>query len=707
MTFDNSVQKMTIRVGVSFLFGLVMTFVLALPFRLPLLPLSLDSILFWILPLASLSLLVYLFWPFAGRTWKLLSTGRFWALVLLVCVAASWVFVSWPPVFFMVCLASFSVLFLYLAYKARRGFIYALERKIIWRILAAWLLGACVAFWPIGFLAHFYLLGYQFVFVSSLAVLLCGLGSYYLLGRMARALQHEQAAFWVEALVAGMLFIAILAAFQVGARAPNLFDPDLFRLPAGKLPLFLLSALFTVVWLPSALAILHEMGVLSAFCRTRLAVLLEASLPGLLLATLFTALYFVLSTGLNSFQYDLDENVLASDSSSWIARLSALDLTPIRMRAVHPLAYLIFRPLVAFTSLFLNGNRAYAALLANAFAGGTAVLFAWLFVRRMSGQRSYAALIASLLGASTAHLVFGAVVETYIFSAALLLLFCLLLQNEQIRLPGLVAAGVAIFGVTVTNLLQTLLGLFAVRPNAGKLIRYLVLVVAISVVLNFVTNLVYPNTSFFFQPGKVSGTEAFYTKNYLRDPAWRIVGRAYSLTRHVLLYSVVAPEPFFMHREAGYEIPRAVLFDVSRENYHSRKLGGLAGILDDARQIYRPSKYVGIGKWTEYLWVVVLAVGSLLAVWKFIRKPSWGLPVAFVLCLGFNFGLHFFYGSDPSLYLAHWAYALVLFIAMGWEHLAGKKWLHLVLLVLLALLLVNNLTFVGTILTTLNPYMPR
>ena len=133
-------------------------------------------------------------------------------------------------------------------------------------------------------------------------------------------------------------------------------------------------------------------------------------------------------------------------------------------RAVHPLAYIILRPLVWIASIFLNGNIYYSILTVIASSGAFSVFFVWFFLKE-NGQKSfYALLFAAILGATTTHLLFGSFVESYIFSATALLFFLVLLQRKKTSFGVLVSAGLIVFGITISNVAQTAIATLFLSP---------------------------------------------------------------------------------------------------------------------------------------------------------------------------------------------------------------------------------------------------
>ena len=151
---------------------------------------------------------------------------------------------------------------------------------------------------------------------------------------------------------------------------------------------------------------------------------------GVLLAGFFFIVYLMLASIFNQPAFDVDDIFFDSDGLLWRMRFTTDHYRDYYWRSVHPFVLLIIRPLIALLAFFLKGDRLAAAFVLVAFTGALCVFLAWYFVKHTIGNSLYALLIASLLGASAAHLVFGSLIETYIFLAAVMLdLSCVVAQG--------------------------------------------------------------------------------------------------------------------------------------------------------------------------------------------------------------------------------------------------------------------------------------
>jgi len=417
----------------------------------------------------------------------------------------------------------------------------------------------------------------------------------------------------------------------------------------------------------------------------RPAIVLE-HLPGLLLALLFLIFYFYLGLRFNHPVFDTVDNYFDADNSSWMRRLSAPQGYQMEMRGPHPFAYFIFRPLGWVFNVF-TGEPALSAILLNALAGALCIFLAWIFVKNQFHNRIYAFLMAGLLGLSTAHLLLGSLVETYIFSAATLIGFFLLLQTRPHALILLVTTSLLTFGITLTNFVQNFLALLVSRPRSQVLARFVSLVLSLGVILSLLHSAWFPSSRLFFLPSDAQA-EAEFSLSIFRDPAWRAVGRVRLLIRTIFLYSMVAPRPYVLTEEVGGTFPRFNFFRISPEDF-------------------RLSSYTGLGNVLIFVWVGLLGVAGVMFLGRLLRDREMDFSMAFALCLLFNFLLHLGYGYEPFLYSPDWTYALLFFAAFGLAPFAKYRWFQAGLFLFLLLLAFHQWQFIEFILSRVSPFIPQ
>jgi hypothetical protein len=390
---------------------------------------------------------------------------------------------------------------------------------------------------------------------------------------------------------------------------------------------------------------------------------------GLLLAGFFFIIYLMLASIFNRPVFDVDDIFFDSDGLLWRTRFVTDAYRDYYWRSVHPFVLLIVRPLIALIAFLLKGDRLAAAFVLVAFAGALCVFLAWYFVKRTSGNSLYAALIASLLGASAAHLVFGSLLETYIFLAAVAMTFMILLLKDQPQFL-LIITGVLSFGITLTNFIQTAIAFIFVKRDFKQWVKYGLIVGTLVIPLTLLNNFIYPNSQpYFFVPSSFTA-EADNTF----APS---VARGTAILRVMFLHSIVAPDPLILKEEIPFD--KVWIFKA---------------------EPMRLSEYeTGFGTALALFWVVLFLFGGILFL-KNIKKADNRFSFAFILILLFNFVLHLRYGKDLFLYSTNWTYAIILFLALAWNEVAHKKWFQIVLLVFVTLLLVNNSRLILTMLET-------
>lgn len=551
------------------------------------------------------------------------------------------------------------------------------DKQKLSSLLLSTLLAIPFAYITAGFVSHPYP-NYLTLPISILCLLLAELIFYAVLSHL-----REQPAFWTLSLLTVILaFIFALALIVLALRYPNIFDYTRFTLTSASSAIFIAAWVLSSAWLAWTVKTLDERGWSACLQATRAFIFARKNMLGLLLAGMFTLGYTALSFTFNRPGLDQTENFLAIDNFAWMGRLAEPNGTNIEMRAVHPFAFFIFRPIVWLLSMLFNGDRYAATLLLVPLTGGLCVLLAYRFIKRWSGSETYALLSASLLGASAAHVVFSSFVESYIFSAAALLLFFLLLLDEKTHFLALVAVGTLTFGITITNFIQTFIGYVVARPKFKSIFMFGLLASALSITLTVLHAAIFPSALMFFDPAG-AGVESDYAIPLIGAPAWKVIGRALLLVRNIFLYSIVVPQPFILTTEVGGVFPRFNFFKITPGSYSY-------------------SSFDVLGKLLVVAWLLLLLAAGLAFVWKLVRTRKFDLTAAFPLVILFNFALHMTYGYEPFLYAADWTYALVLFVTASLSDLGKQRWFQVILLVFIALLMVNQWNFIHTMLEAIS-----
>jgi len=543
-------------------------------------------------------------------------------------------------------------------------------------------LSGLLSFFALGFLQNFYPHFGQFVILTVLLNIFFTLVIDFILNRAANVLSssHNNTP---PILVLSLGLALVVLTLQLLLQYPSIFASDFFLPEIRLLPIFLaltiLSSGLTMFAMPKTIWLEWQA---SPFADR-----IQRNLPGLLLAIAITISTFTLASAFNQPGINNVDNYFDTDSGDWINRLTAQGVDLIPLRAVHPFAFLILRPPAWLLSILLNGNKFYAATLLNSIFGGVCVFLAWLFFKQRTKNTTYALLIAALLGLSSSHLILSVFLETYIFSAAMLIAFMLLLQSGERSLTRLTPVGLLTFGITITNFAQICIAYFSIYPNMKQLLKYIGLVLGAALLLAFAQKITYPSSEPFYVPSNLLN-ENVYGFNLFESETRLIVSRANVLLRNIFVLNIVAPRPLILLEEAGCVFPCfQTIFMVRATHY-----------------IY--ASYIGFSSLLARIWFFSVALAGFIFIRRSLKFPGQvAIQMALAANILFNFVLHMNYGDDPILYSPDWTYAVVFFFGISYESFANRKSFQATLFVFLVCLLVNNVNLFQKMLDAISPFV--
>ena len=220
-------------------------------------------------------------------------------------------------------------------------------------------------------------------------------------------------------------------------------------------------------------------GYYQRFRQTLVFKLIKENLPGIYAGGMFFLINLIIARALNHPALSINTVLFESDAGPWMSILGS-PAGDVINRAVHPLVLITVRPLVRFVAIFMPDQWNLATMLVVAALSGLCVLMAWMFVKRATRADTYAFIFAVMLGSTASHLFFGSLTDTYIFGMTSLIFFFLLIQAKEYRFSVLVPAGLFLFGITITNFVQGVIGLFFNKFGFWRLVRYCVVVISIS-----------------------------------------------------------------------------------------------------------------------------------------------------------------------------------------------------------------------------------
>ena len=396
------------------------------------------------------------------------------------------------------------------------------------------------------------------------------------------------------------------------------------------------------------------------------------------LLIIFWALYAALGLALASTTvFNYMDVLFGTDVERVVYDLTALG-SDHSYTTMHPLFVLFFNP-IGFLLAAVLSSKIKAAVLINSFFGGLCVVAAHAFFRKAGLKKFHAVAFSVALGLSSAHLFFGSVPETWIFTAFSLIVLFLVSVFRPGRLAYFVPAGVFSLGILPTNFFQGLIVYFSSlwgRSGFGvtlkKLAAFAASVLLVGAALSYLQKALYPSSRLFFLPGSWGDSLTWYLWR-LGEPA-EVVFRALRLIGYYFLFNIFAPAFDVRAATSG----KALIPDIP---YVSFDIGSVDVLFFACSAIW-----------------LALVISALYAYVRWFRHRP---PIldGLVLCGVFNFILFTYYGSrELFLYTPAWTFLVLAWLALSLQPMlaARRKTARVVnaLVVALPLLeLVTNLLF--------------
>jgi hypothetical protein len=535
---------------------------------------------------------------------------------------------------------------------------------------------------------------YNMVLFTAISITLGSVIGYYYVQRAAHSILNN--GFLSKPL--NILLVLILPVFSAAiiygsVQFPSMFVWGYITVPQKWTALFFIVAISAGVWSLAVVEFWNSTARRLIFQQRAVGFhkFFSQNLPGLYAGGMFFIVQAILARAINHPALTYNTVLFEADAGPWMEILASPAGGSVG-RAVHPLSLLIIRPLIRLAAGIMGEHYALGGMLVTSAIAGLCVFMVWLFVKRATDSKTYAFLFAILLGFTSTHLLFGSLTENYIFGAASLIFFFLLIQSKETRFSVLVPAGLLLFGITITNIAQGIIGLFFNKFGFRRLIQYGVTVLAFGVLLTTFVDVVTPGKQgLFFVPADISFEMNFVSSDQgnlsdpmrLSDPA-SITRKLQVVTRSVLLYGFVAPKPI----EAVSEKPPFPTIDLKSYDVRTKAL----------------APYKGIARLAPAGWLLLLASGFLLFVRNIRTSQHTPLMLGLLGAIAFNFLLHLFYGTEIFLYTSYWVYALVLFLALAFSEFAHKAWMQWGLLAVVLVFMTNNFWFIFTIQQALAPF---
>ena len=665
MKFSSSVF---VKSASSILIGLSFAYAFAFPYFSDVAYTVLDKFSLLLIPASALTIIVYYLislekWAHTSFPLRFLTIG-----LAFIAAAFFWgVTQAHHPLYLIANIVSLTATISVLILPSMPYIQKMIETREHFRLLLGWLFACIISFFVTGFLGSFYADLYKITVLIVFSQLTFGVSSYYVIGRIKGLIQKDASALWIASSLFVMLVIFQVIIFRMESQFSTLFNANLFLLEGKGIVLFITANIISLPWLAWGLHRLKEPALHSFLIQNRFIPYVRENFPGLLLFALFFSLYLLIGSVLNHPRFDVDDIFFDSDGFIWRFRLTTDHWQDFYWRSVHPLALLILKPAVNLLSIFLNNNKHFAAILLTATIGAACVFLTWIFMKETLRNTVSALIMASLLGISTSHLIFGSLIETYIFLAAAMLLFFVLIQRGNHSIPLLISLGVVTMGITLTNFAQTVIALFGARPNFKFIVKYVLVVVVAVVSLTLISNLFYPNANpYFFVPSSFLA-EQQNVRAVSRN-------RVQALVRAFLFDNIAAPSPLLSSKDipfTQFRFYRAEDYTISQ---YSTSLQAITAIA----------------------WFAFLAVAAIFFL-KDFKSLNLSLTLSLMACVLFNLLFHLRYGKELFLYSPNWTYAIVLLLGISWRNLLKHKWFQILLIAFLTLLIFNNTALLYTI----------
>lgn len=552
-----------------------------------------------------------------------------------------------------------------------------------WHYLTAFILSLLFTYGAMGYLSGTMYERHHIIIFAMLFTLAGSICGYYLVRRAARSLKNGFLNNWLNVFLALTLPVFFVAMFLISLNFPTMFPIGYITVPTEWLDLYICSSVVAGALGIVLLEQIENRGLYQKFRQTKLFIFIKDNLPGIYAGFIFFLVNLILARAINSLRFNIHSIIFEADAEPWLNIMGYPDGYDVN-RAVHPLVLITMRPFTRFIGLFMGENWFLSPMISISVMSGVTVLMAWIFLKRAVKNATYAFIFTLLFGATASHLLFGSITETYIFGMATLMFFLLLIQVDEKRFSILIPAGLLVFGITITNIGQSVIGLFFKKFGFWRLVRYCILVLSIGIVLTAFVSMVYPDNQTFFYVPKDILFEARFSQPVYASPAEQLTRRAKTVARAIFLHGTLAPTPIedYTGKQTATPIIKFKTYNV-KDNI--------------------VAKYDGLANIPLTMWVLLMSAAALFFV-KNLRTQDTPLLLSLLSGIAFNYFLHMNYGDEIFLYTAYFTFLVVFFVAVALKDFGERPWFNMALTVFLLMVMVNNANFIFTIMRGLSPY---
>ncbi|MBE0672371.1 MAG: hypothetical protein IH588_17485 [Anaerolineales bacterium] len=549
--------------------------------------------------------------------------------------------------------------------------------------LISFLLSLLFTYGAMGYLSGTMYARHHVMTFAAVYTIAGSISGYYLVRRASRSLKNGFLSKPLNLFLTLTLPVFFVAMLLVSLNFPSMFPIGYIKVPGEWIDLYLCSSIVAGAWGVVLLEQIEKRGLYQAFRKTRLFGFIKDNLPGIYAGFMTFLVNVILARAINSLRFNIHSIIFEADAEPWLNIMGYPEGYDVN-RAVHPLVLITMRPFTRFIGIFMGENWFLSPMISIAIVSGVTVLMAWIFLKRAVQNDTSAFIFSILFGVTASHLLFGSITETYVFGMASLIFFLLLIQADEKRFSVLVPAGLLVFGITITNIGQSMVELFFKKFGFWRLVRYGFLVLASGIVLTAFVSMIYPgNQTFFYVPQDIL-FEARFSQPIYASPMEQLTKRAQVVGRTIFLYGTLAPTPIEDYTGKQTDMP---IIKFKTYNYK-----------DDI-----VAWYEGVANIPLVLWILLMAMSVLFFI-KNIRTQDTPLLLSLLGGLAFNYFLHMNYGDEIFLYSAYFTFLPVFFVAVALKDLAERNWFNIFLTVFLLMVMVNNARFIFIIMRGLAPY---
>lgn len=327
--------------------------------------------------------------------------------------------------------------------------------------------------------------------------------------------------------------------------------------------------------------------------------------------------------------------------------------------AVHPLFVILFQPIVILLQVICRSSIVTILLIQSFFAAFSVVLLAKILARlKVKGAILW--LLTLIYAFSFTHLLFSAIVETYVLAGFFLLLlwyFTLTHLDKPLKLEHyfiLIILGVFSIGITLTNVVQFILAAFLLlvcNKSHDKwwkgLLEYAIVGVTTflaACALAWIQQQIWIGTPHFL-------LELYHTLN--------------GSTPGETIYMDLHPNLNNLHNVSNTALGHA--FFSSPIYFDGRSL------------LFHPYLI-----WQKIaLWMTIFGVGSASIFALFRKQENRKFTWFIAITLLFNLFLHLIYGNDTVfLYGEHYIFFFLMLVGIGVSGIKKEKWKKIIIILL-------------------------